>query len=507
MDQPSRRSADYQRTGSGYRQARVMQPRQLSMSIDNRTPAMTSWKRRNHSYLGTTALIQRVEDDIVTEVPLVSFKFKDVNDDYRKIKIPLTVGYGAFEQFVMDVRRRFAGSAKVGQIKIKYVDDEGDEVLLTGEDDLISCLEDCKNWERKTILLKVTAMKGTLSSNTPSSSSLASSTLQENPDPLSSSQVAHQDDRSPVSSSDLPVTSGKKSTGTNTESKSTVKSGAMRKVNRARKLMHENKLDESIKLYEEVLQADSQNPWALCGRAAAHLLNGDSGIAESDYRAAMALMDNEKERIADEVTLEMCMGGLVEAFITQKRYEEAATLARRIDPAASQSDFVAHFRDEVDAQSKAALPAVEKQDFQSALVCYSNAIRAEAACLQLSSADDPRASLRLGRAVCYKGLDDYERALRDYGAAVKLKPDNLTGLKGCGICLFELGQFDKALEAFERARKLDPTDKDAIKGVEAVMNLQASSSKSKREEMAKLGALLKSSVLRKPSTFARFRKD
>lgn len=442
--------------------------------------------------------------------PLVSFKFKDINEDYRKIKIPLTVGYGAFEQFVVEVRRRFAGCAKVGPIKIKYLDDEGDEVLLSSEEDLLSCLEDCKTLERKTILLKIATMAGTLSGTTPSSSSLASSSVPENLDPQSFSQIAYQDDKSPIASPDVARPfEGKKSIGTSMESRNIVRSGSMMKVNKARKLMHENRCDESIELYEEVLQADSKNPWALCGRAAAHLLNGDSKIAEKDYRAAMALVDNEKERVADEVTLEMCMGGLVEAFISQKRYEEAATLARRSDPATGQNDFVAHFRDEMDAQSKAALPAVEKMDFTTALTCYSNAIRAEAACLQLTPRDTARASLRLGRAVCYKGLDDYEKALKDYNAAVKLKPDNLTGLKGCGTCLFELGHFDQALEAFERARKVDPSDKEAIKGVEAVMSLQANSSRSKRGDASTLGALLKSSssVLRRSSHFARFRKD
>lgn len=53
---------------------------------------------------------------------------------------------GDYDQFVLDVRRRYFSSATAsssgGAICNKYIDEDGAEVLIAHDDDLASCFED-----------------------------------------------------------------------------------------------------------------------------------------------------------------------------------------------------------------------------------------------------------------------------------------------------------------------------------------------------------------------------
>lgn len=482
------------------------QPGHLSMSFDDRGPSPSAWRRRHRNSIAGNNTAHEVQK-AQREGLLVSFKYKDTNGDLRKIKVSVDFKPGTFNNFLSNLSQGFWGSSKKGDIKVKYIDDEGDEVLLATEDDLVSCLEDCKHSGTRTVHLRISMLSTSLPTKEVSSSTLSTLSSKHSADAQNSVPDTPKDDRSSAHSADMqPTIIKKKNVSFHSDAEKAMQPGAIVKARKARGLMLENNFAESIKMYEEILQADSNNPWALCGRAAAHLLNGDEKVAEDDYRAAIALMDNEKKELSEQLTLQMCMQGLIEAFITQKRYEEAAAIASRMDESQKQSEFVELLRAEVENQSRTALPAMKNADFGEALLCYGDAIRAEAAYLQLVPSAKRKASLRLGRALCYKAMDDYMRALKDYEAAVMLKPDSLGALKGCAECLFELGQFDKAVEFYERARKIDPGDKEIIKGIEAVMSLQAGAS-SEKKDPGMLGRMLKNSVRRKPSSFGLFRKD
>lgn len=427
-------------------------------------------------------------------VPLASFKFRDINDEYCRIKVPIMFHPGAFDQFIINVRRRFAGSERMGPIKIKYVDEDGDEVLISNDDDLISCFEDFEHLRNRTIHLKVIALDSSASSHIQSPVSSTPSSVIDSPrHQLLPSDGKQDDGRSLNTSSDtLPAGSEKTRGLVRTVSAQIVPTPSMLKANEAQKMMFE-KVEKSIELYNEALKLDPKNARALAGRAAAHLINGDSTKAEEGFRAAMELVGDGNGQTSDHVTLQSCIVGLVESLIDQRRYEEAVTIARGLD----QGDprCVDAFQAELDSASDAARQALEERDFGDAISCYTNALRVETGYLQLVQKETARASLRLGRAKCYKALCDFDMALEDYEAAVQIESESVAGHKGCGKCFAELEQFDRALEAYERAHKLDPADDEVNKEIEVLRSLRPDPLQGKKEEIAKIGALFKNALV------------
>lgn len=448
--------------------------------------------RRQASFVSELSSSSSRYRGIPNDVKLASFKFKDLNNEYRKIKVPMTFEPGAFDMLVVNVRRRFAGASCVGPIKIKYVDEDHDEVLISNDDDLFSCFEDFADSKSKTIHLRVTALARTSSSQIQSPVSSTPSSAIGSPRNQSLSPIERQETQGIETSPELPAVSERKEQPgmRRTISRQVAQSPSMQKVAEAQKLMLDGKMEDAIHLYEEALRLDPNNPRAQGGRAATRLLNGNSTGAEEDYRAAIAMVDGGKGEATDEMTLQMCIIGLVESLIDQRRYEEAVTVAGRIDPSTGVTGCMDAFRDELDSASNAARQALEAGEFGDAMSCYSNALRVEAGYLQLMPTETGRASLRLGRAKCYKALEDYDMALEDYEAAVMLEPESVAGHKGCGKCFAELEQMDRALESYERAHKLDPADDEVTKEIEVIKGMLPDPLQEKKDEIKKLGALL-----------------
>lgn len=453
--------------------------------------------RRQYSYLGSEGPHTTRSGALTPDVPLASFKFKDLNHEYRRIKVPMTTAPGAFDQFVVDIRRRFAGSSTIGAIKIKYVDEDKDEVLISNDEDLASCFEDFAGSRNKTIQLKVyeerpssSQMQSPISSNT--------SSVVGSPKYNAMSTTSRQEVFAPLK---LPSEIQEQAQDTNqpgikrTKSRPVVQTPTMIKVAEAHQKMLDKKIIESISLYDEALRLDPENVRALLGRAFVKLFSGNSRGGEDDYRTAIALLESNKGGTVGDLTFQKCIVGLVETLIDQRKYEEAVLVAKRMDAAYENTGCIDAFREELDSAGSLSREALEKSEFGDAMTFYSNALRVERAYLELIPSETPRASLRLGRAKCYKALEDYDMALEDYEAAVKLEPESVAGHKGCGKCLAELEQMDRALEAYQRAHRLDPADDEVNREIDVIKAVLPDPLQGKKNEIARLGEFLGSMKL------------
>lgn len=483
------------------RAQRVQQPKQqppvppLSTGYCRSMPVIQGLRGDNHMRSDPTSSLSGSRfRGIPDNVPLASFKFRDINNEYCRIKVPMTFEPGAFDQFVINVRRRFAGSERVGPIKIKYVDEDDDEVLISNDDDLISCFEDFEHFRNRTIHLKVIALDNSTSSQIQSPVSSTPSSVIDSPRHQLLPSAGRQDDGQSFNAPSDTVSVQNERTGglARTTSAQVVQTPSMLKANEAQKMMFE-KVEKSVDLYNEALKLDPKNARALGGRAAAHLINGDSTKAEEGFRAAMELVSDNNGQISDHFTLQSCIVGLVESLIDQRRYEEAVAVARRLDQ--GDTRCIDAFQAELDSASDAARQALEERDFGDAMNCYTNALRVESGYLQLVQDETARASLRLGRAKCYKALCDFDMALEDYEVAVQIESESVAGHKGCGKCFAEMEQFDRALEAYERAQALDPADDEVNKEIEVLKSLRPDPLQGKKEEIAKIGALFKNALL------------
>lgn len=423
-----------------------------------------------------------------SEAACATFKFRDINNEYRRVRVPFEVEPGAFDNFVINVRRRFMGSSSTsGPVKLKYVDEDGDEVLMSNDEDLASCLEEFSNSKGKTIQLKVYEAERRASGHVPSPVSSRSNSVVGSPRGSLVSPSSGPSVPARGTPAFAPLSSASSVSG-HSEAKTAELTPSALKAQDAHTKMMDGDVQEAIALFNDAIALDSGNARALGGRGAAHLINGNSTGAEEDYRAAIALLDEGKGGKVGDPTFEMCTFGLVEALIDQRRYEEAVHVAGRLDP--ENGSAKSAFRDELESASAAARTALEANEFGDAMSMYSNALRVESAYLELTTEELPRASLRVGRAKCYKMLEDYDMALEDYEAAIKLEPESVAGHKGCAKCLAELEQMDRALEAYERAHKLDPADDEVNREIKLLKEMLPDPLAEKKNEIAKLGAML-----------------
>jgi serine/threonine protein kinase/tetratricopeptide (TPR) repeat protein len=88
----------------------------------------------------------------------------------------------------------------------------------------------------------------------------------------------------------------------------------------------------------------------------------------------------------------------------------------------------------------------EKNDYQSAIRDYTEAIRLDP--------DDSSAHNNRGNA--YRELQQYDNALNDYNEALRLKPDNAFAHNGRGNVYEDTGQYDKAISDYAEAIRLKP---------------------------------------------------
>jgi tetratricopeptide (TPR) repeat protein len=64
----------------------------------------------------------------------------------------------------------------------------------------------------------------------------------------------------------------------------------------------------------------------------------------------------------------------------------------------------------------------------------------------------------INRGVTFAGLKEYERALEDFGRAIELDPKDAGAYNNRGLAYADLKEYERALEDYERAIQLDPED-------------------------------------------------
>lgn len=482
----------------------------------------------------------------------ITFKFKDCNREYRRLKLPRVAARGAFDQLIVDVRHRYFTTAggdglpSAASIRIKYIDEDGDEVVITNDEDLAACFEEAAELGLKTVKLKVTEVQSRRSLTSFMQSPLSS--LPNSPPmgmaepPLappidvpsmraSIPQSLAEERRHPAPSGkdvgrgsdggDGTRTGGAKPAGSppsNSITSPTVRSDPTSpstvRAAEAHALMMDQHVAAAIRKYDEAVKINGANARALAGRGAANLISGNTSSAEEDYRASLRLLEekaalegggvssgssgsggsggsNNGNSDDNERTFDMVVVGLTETLIEQRRYEEAAEMAAKLDGKPSKVGCADALRDELESSSTAAVEALGSRQFGDAMAMFTNAIRVETAFVSVADGKEARsAALRSGRGRCYLEMNDYEMAVEDFEAAVELEPDNLAGLKGCGKCLVELDQMSRALEMFERAGKVDAGDEQVQEQIGTLRKLLPAHAEEGKDSIAKLGAMI-----------------
>lgn len=441
---------------------------------------------------------------------MVNFKFKDSNGEYRRVKVPRLASRGAYDQLVLDIRRRYFASLEVpgtatGSVRIRYLDEDGDPVVIASDDDLSACFQDAAEHGWKTIKLKVSEVhtrRGALGSEPSPVSSRASSIPGSPKHELSEAPTS-----GPAPSAASPDSSVRRSSdgsmgGHSLERAPAPPSPSTAKAMEGHTLLLDQQIAEAIIKFDEAVQLRAGNARAVMGRAAAKLINGDKTGAEEDYRLGLSLTEGQLGHEGVEATYETCVVGLVETLIEQTRYEEAVSESKALQGKPSMSSCIDALRDEFTGSQQLATDALGKGEYGEAMTCFNNAIRVERALVEMSDGSEPAsASMRNGRGKCYLALDDYEMALEDFEEAVKLDPESVAAFKGCGKCYVELDQPAKALDAYRTAGRLDSGDdgvQEQIRILEQVVSpstddtgkTSKGGSEDQKEAIAKLSEVL-----------------
>jgi CBS domain-containing protein/tetratricopeptide (TPR) repeat protein len=425
----------------------------------------------------------------------VTFKFKDCNDEYRRIKVPRIVARGSFDQLVLDIRKRYFSTGVAGaSVRVRYLDEDGDAIIVASDDDLAECFNYCREHEWKTVKLKVSEAQSRRSGGA----------IHSDPSPVSSraNSVPGSPRREPPWISQLPASNTEKSNASESGDRSpksaspVVAPVAPRSPSTVAALEAQSLMIEDTKAaigkYDEAINLNSSNARALAGRGAAKLMNGDPIGAEEDYRAALALLEEApRDSGKGHPAYDMSVVGLAETLIEQRRYEEVIDISKKLDGKLSKLGCIDALRDELAASTTAAMEAIGDSQFGDAMALFTNAIRIETALLTVSdNREAASASLRNGRAKCYLAMSDYDMACEDFDTASKLDIESVAAFKGLGKCLVELGQPGKALDAYRKARKLDIADDEAREQIDTLTKCLPDPAAERQESIAKLGALL-----------------
>lgn len=429
----------------------------------------------------------------------ITFKFRDQNGEFRRLKVHTTPNRGCFDQFAIDVRLKYYSSSSGSDnapLRIKYVDEDGDDVVISSDDELVACFAEGQDLNWRTVTLKVSEMqsrRSVHSEQSPMSSSPASVSSgppsryehEGTPSTQSETNVDGQHcNETKSSESQLPSLNAPNAISVPT-------SASEAKAAEAHSLLMDQRVDEAIRKFDEAIALNAANARALAGRGAAKLIHGNPELAEVDYRKSLAIMSEQPSDAIDERTLEMCVVGLVESLVSLCRYEDAVEVSAKLDGRAGKTGCADALRDELDAASGAAFSALGNSEFAEAMALFSNAIRVEKAFIAVSDGKESASgSLYSGRAACYMKMDDLDMAIEDFEKAIQLEPENMAALKGLGKCYIEIGKNELAIGAYTRAIAVDRADEDAQQQLARLTPRQSDEHPADPNTIAKLGAML-----------------
>ncbi|KAJ8904702.1 hypothetical protein NDN08_001220 [Rhodosorus marinus] len=389
------------------------------------------------------------------------FKFQDKNREFRRVKVPMRLERGSYDKFQLEIRRRY-GASRSSVLKIKYFDDEGDEVRISSDEDFEECIESAleNQWKTvKAVVEEVQTLTDTSSRGSISASLSYGSLLDLDAKDYGGSQIA-------------------------------TAYSAQDKIREAMGLLQNGNVKAAITCYDEAVSIDPSSANAYCGRAAAKLIVHETEQALEDYDKALELC-GQRQDIIDQSALEsfmdVCNSGIAEALIELRRYEEAGKILSSISSSQCRDETVSAFLDELSACRDSAVKAQLSDACMEAVDLYTSAIRIDST-LEKEIGHPRQAKLLCARGQCYVTVDDVEMAAEDYFLALQVDPENRDALLGRAEALKKLEKYKEAKDAFRTYFKLFPKDEKAVKSFDEVKKrvLEADSKK-----ISDLGSVLK----------------
>uniref|UniRef100_A0A7S1TD02 Uncharacterized protein n=1 Tax=Compsopogon caeruleus TaxID=31354 RepID=A0A7S1TD02_9RHOD len=356
-----------------------------------------------------------------------SFKFKDVNGDWHRIQSDASGSKGCLDALLAQIRRRCGLSFK-SQIKVKYLDEDNDEVMLACDDDLAECGRVMDRLAKTAIILKVETRGGEDASDSISEVSRVNS-----PTPSDHGTI----DLSP----EKPVKEGR-------EIELLLQAG--------HRLLQEGDIAGAVDHYSNLLRRDANNTLAYTGRAAAFLLLERPREAERDYRKAIELLEmNPSPELSDSART-----GLAETLIELQRYEEALDVIETIENASSQASALVAVNEEQEICASSARVAISSGDHPGALGYLVRAIRLNGGGSQRKFTVPIKedASLYALRGNCYVELEDAELALEDFSRSIQISERQSEAWVGQGRVHRMLGKGLPAWRCYRRALMYAPRE-------------------------------------------------
>ncbi|KAA8494921.1 CBS domain-containing protein CBSCBSPB3 [Porphyridium purpureum] len=436
------------------------------------------------------------EKNVVT-TSLESEKRRSANiQQAKEVAFKIEYPAGAFHRFKLseqhlcmqklrfEIGRRIRADSKsdnaVSAARLSYADEEGDDVLLVCDEDLMECASLASELHWKVIKLKLTFdtepgahclvppsadPAQALNESADGVNSTAHYQLEDLTDELDVDAVAPDSSSTTLTPAAVSTTSGAADGSTGDEPAAVDASFAS------------GDLEAAISHYAKVIAREPNNLRARSGRAAALLIHGDSVLAEADYKyvidaiASGAQSQDDQEKHAH--LLDSCYSGLSEALLDLGRFEEGYSFALQVQDGAVSTASINTFREELDAQRDLATSAKRRGDASDAMTYFTKAIRLNEILARGSAAKSSHCEwepqLYLERAEVYLALGDRDMARQDL---LKVYPTPL--------------DFDRRAVAL--AEQLEVA---AVRLPEEPIGEAGQSQQEKRAKVAALGAMLK----------------
>lgn len=202
--------------------------------------------------------------------------------------------------------------------------------------------------------------------------------------------------------------------------------GAVAKVNAVR-------LEESVPIYDELIEENPDVGRLYTLRAGAHWAVGESEKALADYSAAIEHGYDEAQAFSSRGLFYASVGKLDDAI---KDY----TTAIKKDP-----------DDEIAFINRASV-YMSKGDYENAIKDYTSAAKLRP--------ENP--ILYSQRAVANKLLGKFDDAIADYDQTIELASKDVSAHMGRGFLKFQLGRHEDAIEDFSKAFELSPQSAVAV---------------------------------------------
>ena len=231
----------------------------------------------------------------------------------------------------------------------------------------------------------------------------------------------------------------------------------------------ENKLDDAITYYNEVISLDPDSPIlaeTLAVRGYLYANKREYDLALADWTKAIDLDPEDAGVYRNRGTAYLFKGDFDSAIQDLNKAidldpEEAGVYNNRGLAYTGKSDFDLAIQDhskaidlapeDANAYNNRGLACAGKSDFDSAIQDFNKAI----------DLDPEYAGAYNNRGHAYTGKSDFDLAIQDYSKAIDLASEDAGAYSNRGTAYYRKGDFDSAIQDLNKAIDLDPEDANA----------------------------------------------